>query len=73
MKQSFSLIVLSIVLHQIYVAVKNKLKNINKRHQNKLFNLGKQQEINQTSYEKANNYNKRTVHNFPLHQFLDDE
>ena len=46
MKQNLSLIVLNTVLHQIYVAVKSKLKNINKRHQNKPFNLGKQQEIN---------------------------
>lgn len=46
MKQNLSLIALNTVLHQIYVAVKRKLRNT-KRHQNKLFNLGKQQEINQ--------------------------
>ena len=61
LKRNLGLIILNTVLHQISVAVKSRLKNISKRHENKLFNLRKQQQINQRSNEKVNNYIKSTV------------
>ena len=42
LKMNLSLIILNTVLHQIRVAVKSRLKNISKRHENKLFNMRKQ-------------------------------
>ena len=54
----------NMVLHPICVAVKSRLKNIGKRHKNKLFNLHKQQQMNQSSNEKINNHIKSTIHNF---------
>ena len=63
LKRNLGLIILNTVLHQISVAVKSRLKNISKRHENKLFNLRKQQQINQRSNEKVNNYIKSTVPN----------
>ena len=41
LKRNLGLIILNTVLHQISVAVKSRLKNISKRHENKLFNLRK--------------------------------
>ena len=73
LKRNFSLIILNTVLHQIRVAVKSRLKNISKRHENKLFNLHKQQQFNQRNNEKVNNYIKSTVHNFSSYQLSDDE
>ena len=49
------------------------MKNISKRHKNKLFNLRKQQQMKQNSNEKINNYIKKNVHNFSLYQLSDDE
>ena len=63
LKRNLGLIILNTVLHQISVAVKSRLKNISKRHEHKLFNLRKQQQINQRSNEKVNNYIKSTVPN----------
>ena len=73
LKRNFSLIILNTILHQIRVAVKSRLKNISKRHENKLFNLHKQQQFNQRNNEKGNNYIKSTVHNFSSYQLSDDE
>ena len=73
MKRNLSLIILNTVLHQICVAVKSRLKNISKRHENELFNLRKQQQFNQRSNEKVHNYIKSTVHNFSSYQLSDDE
>ena len=73
LKRNFSLIILNTILHQIRVAVKSRLKNISKRHENKLFNLRKQQQFNQRSNEKVNNYIKSTVHNFSSYQLSDNE
>ena len=60
-------------LYQIRVAVKSRLKNIGKRHENKLFNLRKQEQLNQSSNEKVNNCIKSIVNNFPSYQLSDDE
>ena len=49
------------------------MKNISNRHENKLFKLRKEQQINQSSNEKVNNYIKSTVHNFSSYQLSDDE
>ena len=73
MKRNLSLIIFNTVLHQIRVAVKSRLKNISKRHENKLFNLRKQQQFKQRSNEKFNNYIKSNVHNFSSYQLSDDE
>ena len=69
LKKNLSLIILNTVLHQIRVAIESRLKNISKRHENKLFNLRKQQQINQRSNEKVNNYIKSYAHNFPRIKF----
>ena len=71
--RSLSLIILNTVVHQMCVVVESWLKNSSKRHDKKLFNLHKQQQINQSSNEKFNNDIKSTVHNFSLFQFSDDE
>ena len=71
--RSLSLIILNTVVHQMCVVVESWLKNSGKRHDKKLFNLHKQQQINQSSNEKFNNDIKSTVHNFSLFQFSDDE
>ena len=73
MKKNLSLFILNTVLYQIHVAVKSRLQNSSKRHENKLFNLRKQQQFNQGSDEKVNNYIKSTVHNFSSYQNSDDE
>ena len=49
LKRNSNLIILNTALHQIRVAVKSRLKNISKRHENELFNLRKQQQFNQRS------------------------
>ena len=71
--RSLSLIILNTVVHQMCVVVESWLKNSGKRHDKKLFNLHKQQQINQSSNEKFNNDIKSTVHSFSLFQFSDDE
>ena len=73
LKRNLSLIILNTVLQQIRVAVKSRLKNISKRYENKIFNLRKQQQFNQRSNEKVNNYIKSTVHNFSSYQLSDDK
>ena len=73
LKRNLSLIILNTVLYQIRVAVKCRLKNISKRHKNKLFNLRKQQQMKQSSKEKINNYIKKNVHNFSSYQLSDHE
>ena len=49
------------------------IKNISKRHKNKLFNLRKKQQMKQSSNEKINHYIKKNVHNFSSYQLSDDE
>ena len=66
-KRNLILINLNMVLHQIRVAAKSRLNNISKRYENKLFNLPKQQQMNQSNNKKINNHIKSTVHKFSLH------
>ena len=70
LKKEIKKIYIELKRNQIRVAIKSRLKNISKRHENKLFNLRKQQQINQRSNEKVNNYIKSNVHNFPCIKFL---
>ena len=72
LKRNLNLTFLNTILHQVHVVIKSQLKNISKRHENKLFNLHKQQ-INKSSNEKVNSYIKSTVHNFSSYQLSDDE
>ena len=66
-KRNLILINLNMVLHQIRAAAKSRLNNISKRYENKLFNLLKQQQMNQSNNKKINNHIKSTVHKFSLH------
>ena len=66
LKRGLNLIVLNAVFHQLNVALKSKFKVVTSRHQNKLSNLGKQQ--NAKTIASKTHYIKNTVHNFCSYQ-----
>ena len=61
LKRSFSLVILSVVLHQLNITLKSKSKVITNRHQKKLTNLQKQE---RNIDKSTTRYIKNTVRNF---------